>query len=381
MLEFKIQKKSKLSQARLGMLKTDHGLVETPSLVPVATQGVVKTLTSEEVKETRSQILIANTFHLHLKPGEKIIDSAGGLHKFMNWPKPLMTDSGGFQVFSLGFGSDLKIGKIFKKEDEEKIGKGSQPKFVKITNDGVYFNSPLNGDKLFLGPKESIRIQEKIGADIIFAFDECPPPQASFDYVRKAVDLTHQWAKVCLETKKSSQALFGIVQGSRFESIRRYSAEFINYLDFDGFGIGGDFGPAKTTSEILKITLPYLKESKPRHLLGVGHLDDMEEVIKCGVDLFDCTVPTHYARHGVAFVGAGKSWKKLDLRQSAFLKDKKPLDDKCSCFTCRNYKRNYISHLLKAGEITPLKLLTFHNLYFFNSFVEKIRNKIKEGKI
>lgn len=391
MIEFKILKKSKKSRARIGFLKTEHGVVETPSLVPVATQGVVKTLTSGEVKETKTQILIANTFHLHLKPGEKIVKDAGGLHKFMNWGKPLMTDSGGFQVFSLGFGRELGVGKILKYfpaegrfcpgrpgESADIIGKNRQPKLMKITQDGVIFRSPFNGDELFLGPEESIRIQEKLGADIIFAFDECTAPLSTFEYVKKAVDRTHNWAKTCLKVKKSNQAIFGIVQGSKFKDLREKSVKFINSLDFNGFGIGGDLGDDKKTMEkILRWVIPYLSESKPRHLLGIGYLEDMENIVRQGIDLFDCTVPTHYARRGIAFISTGR----INLNQAGFLKEKNPLDAKCTCCVCQNYKRNYISHLIRAGEITGMKLLTFHNLYFFNTFVERIRHKIKNNQI
>jgi len=381
MIKFKIFKKSKKSKARLGLIETEHGVIETPSLVPVATQGVIKTLTSEEAEETKSQILIANTFYLHLKPGEKIIEQSGGLHKFMNWRKPLMTDSGGFQVFSLGFGQDLGVGKILKYFPGKKkirINHKDQPRFLKITSEGVLFRSPTNGDRLFLGPKESIRIQERIGADIIFAFDECTAPLSSFAYVKKSLERTHKWAKICLQEKKSNQAIFGIVQGSRFRKLREQSAEFINSLDFDGFGIGGDLGENKAAmKKILDWTIPWLNESKPRHLLGIGHLEDIKNIIKSGIDLFDCVIPTHYARRGVAFTSHGE----LDLERQIFLKDKTPLDKKCDCFVCQNYRRNYICHLLRAKEITALKLLTFHNLYFFNDFVEKIRQKIKKGKI
>jgi len=394
MVDFNIQKKSRKSRARIGQLKTQNGVVETPCLVPVATQAAVKTLSSEQAKEAKSQILICNTFHLHLKPGEKVIEKSGGLHRFMNWKSPLMTDSGGFQVFSLGFGKDTGVGKILKyfpasggakaSQRAESAGRkaitfAKQPKSLRIAQDGVYFRSPLDGEKLFLGPKESIRIQEKLGADIIFAFDECTSPLADRKYIEQSLKRTHKWEKICLETKRSGQALFGIVQGSRFKDLRQDSAEFIGSLDFDGFGIGGDLGRSKEDmKKILDWTIPLLDDRKPRHLLGVGYLEDMEAIIKCGVDLFDCTVPTHYARRGIAFVGSGV---RLNLKQKKFLKDASPLDKNCSCFVCRNYKRNYISHLLRAGEITPLGLLTFHNLYFFNTFVEKIRKKIKEGKI
>ncbi|OGY63231.1 MAG: hypothetical protein A3I89_01495 [Candidatus Harrisonbacteria bacterium RIFCSPLOWO2_02_FULL_41_11] len=382
MIEFKVLKKSQKSRARLGMLKTPHGEVETPTLVPVATQATVKTLTSEEAEKTKSLILIANTFHLHLKPGEKIVKSAGGLHKFMNWNRPMMTDSGGFQVFSLGFGHDLGVGKIIKyfpgNQRKELIVRGRQPKKVKITDEGVYFQSPLDGRKLFIGPKESMLIQRALGADIVFAFDECTPPFASREYIEESLERTHRWAKICRSFNQGSQALFGIVQGSHYQDLRKKSAKFINRLDFAGFGIGGDLGSSKAmTEKILKWTVPYLDKNKPRHLLGIGYLEDMERIIKNGIDTFDCTVPTHYARRGIAFTNFGK----LNLRRAVFLKDKNPLDKKCACETCGSYTRQYLSHLFRANEITGMRLLTFHNLYFFNNFVAKIREKIKNGKL
>jgi queuine tRNA-ribosyltransferase/7-cyano-7-deazaguanine tRNA-ribosyltransferase len=381
MIEFKILKKSKKTLARVGILKTPHGEIETPSLVAVATQATVKMLNTKEVMETKTQILICNTFHLHLKGMEKIIEEAGGLHKFMSWEKPLMTDSGGFQVFSLGFGFDLKIGKVLKyfpQVEEINVKNGAQPKYLKIKKEGVYFTSPYDGKKLFLGPKESIKIQEKLGADIIFAFDECTPPVCSLKYAKEALERTHYWAKICLKEKTTDQALFGIVQGSHFKALREKSAKFINSLDFDGFGIGGDLGKSKKQMfEILKWTIPHLQEKKPRHLLGIGYLEDIEEIIKFGIDLFDCTVPTHYGRHGIAFTSEGK----INLRKSIFLKDQKPLDPKCECKICRNFKRSYISHLFRAQEGVAQSLLTFHNLFYFNKFVEKIREKIKKGQI
>lgn len=378
MINFKILKKSKNSGARLGFLATEHGVVETPCLVPVATQAVIKTLTSEEVEQTKSQILIANTFHLHLKPGEKVLEKAGGIHKFMNWKKPIMTDSGGFQVFSLGFGRDLGIGKILKQAGEKNIKEGAQPQKIKITQDGVYFQSPIDGAKLFLGPKESIKIQEKIGADIIFSFDECTPPVASYEYTKKSLLKTHNWAKKCLDIKKTSQALFGIVQGGRYKDLREESAKFISALPFDGFGIGGEFGSDKSKmSQMLGWVVKELPERKPRHLLGIGYLKDIEMVVKSGIDLFDCTVPTHYARRGIAFTSEGK----LNLKQIKFLKKREPLDKGCVCNVCLNYKKDYISHLLRAGELTALKLLTFHNLCYFNNFIEDVRTKIKKGEI
>lgn len=390
-MNFHISKKSKVSGARLGFMETICGVVETPCLVPVATQAVVKTLTSEEAEQTKSQILIANTFHLHLKPGEKVIEKSGGLHKFMNWKKPIMTDSGGFQVFSLGFGKDYGIGKIsnYSLNDKNKISpvvrttgleikRGNQPKNIRITQDGVFFNSPIDGVKLFLGPKESMKIQEKLGADIIFVFDECTSPSANYEYTKESLKKTHKWAQICLKTKKSKQALFGIVQGGKYEDLRRESAKFIGSLDFDGFGIGGEFGDdKKKMPQMLDWVIDELPEKKPRHLLGIGRLDDIEKIIKYGIDTFDCTIPTHYARRGIAFTSQGR----LNLRQVKFLKKREPLDKNCVCNVCLNYKKDYICHLLRAEELTALKLLTFHNLCYFNNFIEEIRQKIKRSEI
>ncbi|OGY67719.1 MAG: hypothetical protein A3H63_01320 [Candidatus Harrisonbacteria bacterium RIFCSPLOWO2_02_FULL_45_10c] len=377
-MRFTLLKKSKKSRARLGLLETAHGVVETPAFVPVATQAVIKTLTSEEVLQTGAQMLIANTFHLHLRPGEKIIKSHGGIHSFMNWPKPLMTDSGGFQVFSLGFGKDFGQGKILKQRSNEKIESDQQPKLLKITEDGVAFRSYIDGREVFLGPKESIKIQEAIGADIIFAFDECTSPIADHDYTKKSLLKTHRWAEICLKTKKSDQALYGVVQGGKFQDLREESARVLGKMDFNGFGIGGEFGDdKKSMSRMLYWVTDVLPESKPRHLLGIGYIEDMPWMAQAGIDTFDCIAPTHYARRGIAFTSKGR----LDLAKSAMLKDKKPLDTACDCFVCRNYTRSYICHLLKAWEITPLKLLTFHNLHYFNQSVAQLREDIKNGKI
>ncbi len=380
-MEFRVIKKSKKSGARLGLLRTSHGEVETPAFVPVATQATIKTLTSSEVEKTKSQLLIANTFHLHLKPGEAIVKKMKGLHEFMQWKRPLMTDSGGFQVFSLGFGMDTQVGKVLKffpGTQTEVLRKNAQPKTVKILSDGVRFRSPIDGRELFIGPKESIHIQEALGADIIFAFDECTSPLATYEYIKESLKRTHEWEGVCLKIKKSRQALFGIVQGSRFRDLREESAAYIGGLPFEGFGIGGDLGSSKKTMrDILNWTMPHLPEEKPRHLLGIGYLEDMEMVIKSGIDLFDCIVPTHYARRGIAFTHTGK----LNMSKTIFLNDKKPLDRKCKCEVCALYTRSYITHLFKAKEITALRLLTTHNLFYYNTFVEGIRTKIKNDKL
>lgn len=388
MIEFSILKNSERSRARLGILKTPHGEIMTPAFVPVATNAAVKALRSDEVAATKTQVLISNTYHLHLMPGENVVKNAGGIHSFMNWQGPLMTDSGGFQVFSLGFGRDLGVGKVTKHSAklERAIEQGHQPKFLKITDKGVRFRSPLDGTELFLGPRESITIQEKIGADIMFAFDECTPPKVTREYMKVSLARTHAWAKQCLDAKRTKQALYGIVQGSVYEDLRKESARVINGMDgFEGFGIGGDLGDAARhsprekggTRTVLDWTLPLLDARKPRHLLGIGHIEDIENIICAGVDTFDCTMPTHYARRGVAFTSQGR----LMMNRAAFLKDKKPLDPKCDCLVCRNYRRDYIAHLVRADEITGGALLTFHNLYFFNAYVEKIREKIKNGKL
>lgn len=422
MFAFHILKKSKKSRARLGVLKTAHGEVETPAFVPVATQAVIKTLDSAEVKETGSQMLIANTFHLHLKPGEKIIQKAGGIYQFMQWDRPLMTDSAGYQVFSLGFGKDFGTGKILNeriKNSELRITHAAQPKNIKITPDGVHFRSPVDGRAIFIGPKESIKIQQAIGADIIFAFDECTSPIADYAYTKKSLQKTHRWAIRCLEatqnpssTKVSAgrqksplkadpplaeniknqnvrQALYGIVQGGKFKDLRIESARYIGALPFDGFGIGGEFGDdKKIMNEMLDWVIEELPDHKPRHLLGIGHIEDIKKIIQAGVDTFDCTLPTHYGRHGIAFIGTDSHGhntdlygSRLDMQKKIFLKDKKPLDPKCDCMVCKTYTRAYITHLFKAKEITGMKLLTFHNLYFFNTLVAKMRQDIKTGKL
>lgn len=376
MISFRVLKQSKKSGARFGVLETAHGLIETPTLIPVATQASVKTLTSDEVRATGSQMLIANTFHLHLRPGERVVKSAGGLHQFMSWDRPLMTDSGGFQVFSLGFGRDLGLGKLSTPSEEVRLG--AQPQRLKITDTGVYFRSPIDGRELFIGPKESMRIQAALGADIAFAFDECTPGAADEAYTAHSLTRTHQWAKDSLRLRDKKQALYGIVQGGRFPKLRKTSAAFVGALPFDGFGIGGEFGGDKRVmAQMLDLTFAILPPEKPRHLLGIGHPDDFFPVIRAGVDAFDCIAPTHYARRGIAFVLLGR----LDLRQAKFLRDPKPLDPLCACVTCAQYSRSYICHLLRAHEITALRLLTFHNLFFFNATIARMRKDIKRGKI
>lgn len=376
---FRILKKSKKSRARLGVITTPHGEIETPAFVPVATRGTVRTLDSLEVETVGSQLLICNTFHLHVAPGEKLIKKAGGIHGYMNWKKPLMTDSGGFQVFSLGFGSDHGVGKVLKQEQDKKIVPGSQPNAVKITEHGVRFRSPIDGEALFLGPKESIRIQEALGADIIFAFDECPSPLANDEYMKKSLATTHRWAAECLAVKRNSkQALYGIVQGGGSKEMRIESAKIIGAMDFEGFGFGGEFGYDKRSmGKVISAVSDTLPEHKPRHILGIGHPEDFDIIAKSGGDTFDCITPTHYARRAVVFTSSGR----INLRQRRFEKDLSPLDKKCSCDVCKTYTRSYISSLLRASELTGMKLATYHNLYYFNALAAKVRSRIKRGEL
>ncbi|MEK7507543.1 MAG: tRNA guanosine(34) transglycosylase Tgt [Patescibacteria group bacterium] len=378
-IKFSILKNSTKSRARLGILKTSHGEVETPALVPVATQGAVKALTNELAEQAGCQLLIANTFHLHLRPGEQVIEKMGGLHAFMNWPRPLMTDSGGFQVFSLGFGRDYGMGKILKEKEKSgrKIKAGQKPSFLKITDEGVHFSSPIDGKKLFIGPRESMAIQEALGADIIFAFDECTSPIADREYTVAALRRTNRWARICVqESSVKGQVLYGVVQGGKFADLRKESAKFIATQKFDGIGIGGEFGDDKATmTKMLRVVINELPDEKPRHLLGIGHPGDIERIVKEGIDTFDCTAPTHYARHGTAFTSNGR----IDINKSAYLKDKRPIDPECGCFVCHDHSRSYLCHLFRSREMTAGTLLTFHNLFYFNKFVAGIRAKIRKG--
>lgn len=360
-------------------MHTAHGEVETPAFVPVATRAVVKTLTSQDALDANAQLLIANTFHLHLRPGEAVVKRAGGLHKFMQWSRPLMTDSGGFQVFSLGFGQDFGTGKILKEKSGKEIKKGTQPQKLRITDKGVEFRSPIDGAKIFIGPRESMRIQEQLGADIIFAFDECTSPIADRAYTERSLERSHAWAKLCLKyKKKNKQALYGIVQGGKFEDLRRASARFTGALPFDGIGIGGEFGDDKSAmARMVGWVVDELPESKPRHLLGIGYPEDIVPIVKAGADTFDCIVPTHYARRGFAYTSTGK----FDMKKVAYLRDQKPLDKKCVCEVCKTYSRAYITHLWRAGEMTAMSLLSKHNLFYFNATVARVREDIRRGKL
>lgn len=385
MFSFKILKKDKKSRARLGILKTPHGIIHTPNLAIVATKGAIRGLDFEKAKEFGGEVFMINTFHFFHNERYKIVKKFGGLHKFLNINLPLMTDSGGFQVFSLGFALEHGIGKvadIFPEESKnqmsyfQKRGKS----LVKINEEGVEFSFPKNGRQLFLSPEISIKIQKILGADIIFTFDECTSPFSNKEYTKKAMERTHRWAIRCLKEfgKNKNQVLFGIIQGGEYEDLRKDSAKFINSLPFFGFGIGGSLGKSK--KDIIKVlnwTIPLLDEKKPRHLLGIGEIDDIFNAIAQGIDIFDCVIPTRWARHGTAFSFEGR----INLKSSKYLKDKKPLDINCQCRICKNFPRSYISHLIKEKEIYGILLLAEHNIFWILNLFKKIRKAIKNDEL
>lgn len=353
-LSFELLKTSSDSLARRGRIRTLHATIETPVFMPVGTQATVKTLSPEELMDIGAHIILSNTYHLHLRPGEDVVQGAGGLHKFMNWPRAILTDSGGFQVFSL---STLR----------------------KISEEGVEFRSHISGEKRFLSPERSIQVQNALGADIIMAFDECPPYPADREYVLASLLRTTRWAKRSLVAHERSeeQALFGIVQGGMEIDLRRQAAEELVELDFPGYAIGGlSVGePKPLMNEVLEHTTPFLPQNKPRYLMGVGAPDDLFEGVMRGVDMFDCVLPTRIARNGTVFTASGK----LVVRNAANAKDYAPLDEKCDCYVCKNYSRAYIRHLLKAEETFGIRLTSYHNVYFLVKLMEKIRASIENG--
>ncbi|MDO8466742.1 MAG: tRNA guanosine(34) transglycosylase Tgt [bacterium] len=391
-MEFKILKKSKKSRARLGEIHTKHGVINTPAFIPVATQAAIKGLTTDQLKAIGSESLLCNTYHLYLRPGDLTVKRIGKLHKFMNWDRPIWTDSGGFQAFSLGAAIEhgvSKIANIFPSE-AELAHKQNSPRgqsLTTITDDGVEFRSHLDGSKHFFTPEKSIKIQENLGADLIFAFDECTSPLHDYAYTKKSLERTHNWAKRCLAAFKSkvvspkslvqSQALFGIVQGGAYKDLRLKSAKLIGGMGFDGFGIGGSLGKSKKDMyKILDWTIPLLPENKPRHLLGIGSEEDIWEAVKRGIDTFDCVAPTRLGRNG----GALLRGERLNIKSGRYGKDKNPIDKDCGCYTCANYSRAYISHLFNAKEMLGPILTTIHNLSFMEKLLKEIREKIAKER-
>lgn len=351
---FDLVKKDAKTHARRGVVHTPHGDIQTPIFMPVGTQATVKAMTPRELTEIGSQIILSNTYHLHIRPGEDLIREAGGLHRFMSWDKPILTDSGGFQVFSL---ASLR----------------------KIREEGVSFRNHLDGSKMFIGPEESMAIQEALGSDIAMAFDVCTAYPCDHRTAEDAMHRTHRWAERCKKYHtREDQALFGIVQGAFFEDLRVESAKALADMDFPGYGIGGlSVGePKPIMYDLMEKMMPYMPEEKPRYLMGVGSPDCLVEGVYRGIDMFDCVLATRVARNGTCFTDQGR----LVIRNAKYARDFGPIEEGCDCYACRNFSRAYIRHLLKAGEITGGRLATIHNLRYLLRLMERIRKAIEEDR-
>ena len=347
----------KNSGARRGIVHTPHGDIQTPVFMPVGTQATVKAMTPDELKDmVHAQIILGNTYHLFLRPGHKLVKEAGGLHKFMNWDRAILTDSGGFQVFSLG-------------------------PLRKITEEGVEFRSHLDGSKQYISPEISMEIQEALGSDIMMAFDECCPYPSTYEYTKKSMERTTRWAKRCKDyhTTVDKQGLFGIIQGGFYKDLREKSAKDLIEMDFPGYAIGGiSVGePKKQFLDILRHTAPLMPENKPRYLMGVGSPDYLIEAALAGVDMCDCVLPTRIARHGTAMTSSGK----VVARNAVYERDFSPLDPECDCYTCKNYTRAYIRHLINTKEILGMRLLSIHNLRFLTKLMERVRIEIENDNL
>ncbi len=354
MFGFKLLKECAQTGARLGEITTTHGKIETPVFMPVGTQATVKTMTPDELIDIGATIILSNTYHLYLRPGDELIKKAGGLHKFMNWNRPILTDSGGYQVFSLG-------------------------PLRKITEEGVTFKSHIDGSTHFISPERAVEIQMNLGSDIAMCFDECPPYPCSWEYAKNSLERTTRWARRCqaIHTRED-QVLFGIVQGGVYEDLRKESAAQLVELDFPGYSIGGlSVGePKPIMYEVLNYTVPCLPKDKPRYLMGVGSPDCLLEGIDRGIDMFDCVLPTRIARNGTVMTSTGK----VVVRNAAYSDDFEPLDVNCSCYTCTNYSKAYIRHLLKANEVLGIRLTTIHNIAYLVDLMNRARTAISEDR-
>lgn len=395
---FEIIAKDKEHKARVGRLTTPHGIIETPNFLPVATQGSVKSLTSEDLKEIGIQVLMANTYHLHLRPGEEIVDKFGGLHKFMNWQGPIMTDSGGYQIFSLGAAQNRdeetsgRLGKFSMLVNERHVmekarlskQKEQQANLAKADDAGVTFYSHIDGSILRLDPEISIRIQEKLGADLIVAFDDHESPIWNYEETKKFIERTHRWEFESISVqKRKDQMMYGVIHGGLFKGLREESARFID-KHFPAIAIGGSYSTKNTLHNVLEWAINQISPNKPVHLLGIGEIEDIFEAVERGIDTFDCVVPTRLARMGWLFAlppeGNSKNRFRFDIAKSKFAKDKRPISKDCDCSVCQNYTRGYVHHLFRARELLSYRLITYHNLYFFNILMKQIREAISVGK-
>ena len=353
---YELIKEEKHTGARLGILHTPHGSFPTPMYMPVGTLATIKGLSPEELKEMGADVVLANTYHLWLRPGEDLVAEAGGLHKFMNWDKGILTDSGGFQVFSL---SDMR----------------------KITEEGVHFRNHINGEKLFLSPEKAIHIENQLGADIIMSFDECPPFDQSYDYVKRSIERTTRWAERGLRAhqRPQDQALFGILQGAGYKDLRLAHAQDMIAMDFPGYSIGGlSVGESKEEmNEVLDYLTPVMPKHKPRYPMGVGSPDSLIDGVIRGVDMFDCVLATRIARNGTCMTSQGR----LVVKNAQYARDFRPIDEKCDCYTCKHYSRAYIRHLIKCDEIFGLRLASIHNVHFLLNLMKQVRYHIENDSL
>lgn len=377
-ISFKITSKYKKTKARAGLIKTPHGDIETPIFVPVGTNSSVKSVSPRDLKEMGSQIVLANTYHLHLRPGEDLIKKFGGISKWMSWGGPTMTDSGGFQVFSLGIGLEHGVGKLLREEEGE-----SKPRLNKITKEGVTFQSHIDGSKQYLSPEVSIDIQEKLGADLIVAFDDLESPKYNHEETSKSLDLTEDWLLRSIAAhKRKDQLLYGVTHGGSFKDLRIKSAKF-NDKHFDAIALGGAHKNKEDMAKIVQWTVANITDEKPRHMLGIGEVDDLFELIERGIDTFDCVIPTRIGRTGFFFISAPignmKNRFRFDINKPQFRTDPKPLDSNCSCYTCKNFTRAYLFHLFRSRELLSYSLISTHNVHFLVNLTKQIRKTIIDG--
>ncbi len=382
MVAFIVKNTIEGKKGRTGMLKTPHGEIQTPAFIIVGTKATVKAVTPAQLQELECQVALSNTYHLYLRPGEKIVEQMGGLHTFMQWDGPTITDSGGFQVFSLGFAIEHGVGKVAS-ETAEKTQKKPGKKLMNVDDEGVTFYSHIDGSEHRLTPESSIAIQEKIGADIILAFDECTSPLSTYEYTKQSMIRTHNWAQRCIKVHKTDQALFGIIQGGRWRDLREESAKAIASMGFDGYAIGGSFGKLEMY-DVLDWVVPYLEDNKARHLLGIGEIDDIFESVERGADMFDCILPTRNGRLGQLYItpeaGGNKDGKWLmKITNSAYKEDSNPIDPSCDCYTCTHFTRAYLRHLFVSHELLAYTLATIHNLRFMMRLMKNIRESIDNG--
>lgn len=376
-------------KARRGVIRTAHSDIETPALIPVATLASVRSLGSDDIQSLGIQCVLANTYHLHLKPGDELIASLGGIHRFMGFNGPVFSDSGGFQAFSLGFGRVhriSKIGSIFPGDRAipEWCELPERDNMTRITDDGVSFKSVYDGTWHFINPEISMRIQSNLGSDVIMAFDECTSPLSDYEYTRKAMERTHDWAVLSLSHHDRRQAIYGIIQGGWFEDLRRESTRFITSLPFDGIAIGGSLGNSKEDMhQVLDWVVPGL-DGRPRHLLGIGEIDDVFECVERGIDTFDCVSPTRLARRGSLYISPEEGGKpengfRINIKSASFKEDERPIDPGCECTTCMRYTRAYLRHLYLSRELSYFRLATIHNIHFMLHLMKEIRESISEG--